>query len=63
MTFRLSPQALRQKAVVLQKAAQARPEKRKELLGAAGSLQLAANVSEDGLPEGAKPLQYPANEA
>ena len=46
---RSSPEALRRKAAIFQKAAALNPEKKQELLGAAKAAQLAADVAENGL--------------
>lgn len=59
------PDLMRQKAAIFQRAARRNPEKRKELLGVAQSLQFAANVGEEPLPEAKRrplPVQPPESQ-
>ena len=66
MTSRLSPEALRLKASVFERAAAQKPDKAKELLGAAKAAQLAADVAENGLAPKPQPMgsriELPAND-
>lgn len=45
------PDLMRKKAVLFHRAAKRNPQQAKQLLGAAQSLQFAANVAESGLPQ------------
>lgn len=56
------PDLMRQKAAIFQRAAQRNPEQKDKLLGAAQSLQLAANVADSGLPEAKRTSLPPPTE-